>query len=118
MANDSEKEPALPKVGSEPPGLAPERDDPALPPPAQEHPAKELRAAYQQTTEKPTFLGDPALPAALEEKVEELALRERARVREKAHELATEAVEAALAEVVSGAVTPQELVALTKEKGS
>ena len=54
---------------------------------------------------------DPALPPEIEEKVEQLAERERAVVRERAHELATEAVEAALEEVVSGAVTPEELVA-------
>jgi hypothetical protein len=100
MANDIDKEPALPRAGVEPLGLA--GDDPALPPPVQEHLAKELRAAYQQTTEKPAFLGDPALPPVLEEKVEELALRERALMREKAHALGTEAVEAALEEVVSG----------------
>jgi hypothetical protein len=102
MAHDTEKEPTLPKVGAGTSGLDPERDDPALPPPVQEHLAKELRAAYQHTTEKPAFLGDPALPPALEKKVEELAERERALMREKAHALGTEAVEAALEEVVSG----------------
>ena len=111
MPNDSEKEPALPKVGSEPPGLVPERDDAALPPPVQEHLAQQLRAAYQETAEKPAFLGDPALPPEIEQKVEKLAERERAIVREKAHALGTEAVEAALEEVVSGAVKPEELVA-------
>ncbi|HEX8665771.1 MAG TPA: hypothetical protein VF744_17275 [Beijerinckiaceae bacterium] len=103
MTNDREKGPALPKVGSEPPGLIPEQDDPALPPPVQEHLAQQLRAAYQETAEKPAFLGDPALPPEIEEKVEKLAERERAMVREKAHALGTEAVEAALEEVVSGA---------------
>jgi hypothetical protein len=111
MANDIEKEPALPKVGSEPPGLVPERDDPALPPPVQEHLAQQLRAAYQETTEKPAFLGDTALPPEIEHTVERIAERERAIVREKAHELGTEAVEAALEEVVTGAVTAEELIA-------
>ena len=77
----------------------------------QEHLAQQLRAAYQETTEKPAFLGDPALPPAIEHTVERIAERERAIVREKAHELGTEAVEAALEEVVSGAVTAEELIA-------
>ena len=102
-------EPVLPRIGAKTPGIG--EDDPALPPPVQEHLAQQLRAAYQETAEKPAFLGDPALPPELEEKVEQLAERERTIVREKAHELATEAVEAALEEVISGAVTPEELVA-------
>ena len=103
MNHSPSEKPALPRIGPETPGVAPERDDPALPPPVQEHLAQQLRAAYQETTEKPAFLGDPALPPEIEEKVERLAERERAIVREKAHELATEAVEAALEEVVSAA---------------
>jgi hypothetical protein len=109
MIDDPEKEPARPKTGAEMPGLALGRGDAALPPPVQEHLARELRAAYEQTAEKPAFLGDPALPPALEKKVEEIAERERALVREKAHELGTEAVEAALEEVVSGALKPDEI---------
>lgn len=103
MSHDPEKEPAFPKIGAEAPGIGPERDDPALPPPVQEHLAQQLRAAYQETAEKPAFLGDPSLPPELEEKVEKLAERERTIVREKAHAIGTEAVEAALEEVVSGA---------------
>jgi DNA-binding transcriptional MerR regulator len=101
MSHDPDNDPALPRIGAEPPGVDPERDDPALPAPVQEHLAQQLRAAYQQTSEKPAFLGDPTLPPEIEEKVEQLAERERAMVREKAHELATEAVEAALEEVVN-----------------
>jgi hypothetical protein len=99
MSHRPDNEPSLPRIGE---------DDPALPPPVQEHLAQQLRAAYQETAEKPAFLGDPALPPALEEKVEELAERERAIVREKAHALGTKAVEAALEEVVSGAARPEE----------
>jgi hypothetical protein len=109
MSHDPEIDPALPRIGPETPGREAEPDDPVLPPPVQEHLAQQLRAAYQQTAEKPAFLGDPALPPELEEKVERIAERERTIVREKAHELGTEAVEAALEEVVSGAVTPKEL---------
>jgi predicted DNA-binding protein len=83
----------------------------------QEHLAQQLRAAYQETAEKPAFLGDPALPPELEDKVEKLAERERAIVREKAHHLATEAVEAALEEVVSGTLTPEELAAASSGRG-
>ena len=115
MSHRPDNEPVLPRIGAETPGVG--EDDPALPPPVQEHLAQQLRAAYQETAEKPAFLGDPALPPEIEQKVEKLAERERAIVREKAHALGTEAVEAALEKVVSGAATPQELVALTKEKG-
>src|SRR3954470_25044414 len=104
-----ENEPSLPKTGAEALGLGPGKTAP-LPPPVQEHLAQQLRAAYQEATEKPAFLGDPALPPEIEHKVEEIAERERKIVREKAHELGTEAVEAALEEVVSGAVTPGELI--------
>ena len=98
-----ENEPSLPKTGVEAFGPAAEKTAP-LPPPVQEHLAQQLRAAYQETTEKPAFLGDTALPPEIEHTVERIAERERAIVREKAHELGTEAVEAALEEVVTGAV--------------
>ena len=95
----------LPETGSEAPGAARESGA-ALPPPVQEHLAKELRAAYQQATEKPAFLGDTALPPAIEEKVEQLAERD-ARMRAKTRKVATEAVRAALDEIVSGSVKPE-----------
>ncbi len=110
MRHSLKEEASLPRIGPETPGIGPERDDPALPPPVQEHLAQQLRAAYQETAEKPAFLGDPSLPPELEEKVEKLAERERTIVREKAHAIGTEAVEAALEEVVSGAVKPEELI--------
>ncbi|MFL5152970.1 MAG: hypothetical protein ACJ8C3_08890 [Microvirga sp.] len=97
-----ENEPSLPKTGAEAFRPAAEKTAP-LPPPVQEHLAQQLRAAYQETTEKPAFLGDTALPPEIEHTVERIAERERAIVREKAHELGTEAVEAALEEVVAGA---------------
>jgi hypothetical protein len=110
MNHPPSDEPSLPRTGAETPGIEGERENPALPPPVQEHLAQQLRAAYQETTEKPAFLGDPTLPPEIEHKVEQIAERERMIVREKAHELGTEAVEAALEEVVSGAVTPAELI--------
>lgn len=33
-----------------------------LPRPVQEHLARQLRATYVETLEKPAYLGDPALP--------------------------------------------------------
>ena len=110
LAMIPENEPSLPKTGAEAFGPAAEKTAP-LPPPVQEHLAQQLRAAYQETTEKPAFLGDTALPPEIEHTVERIAERERAIVREKAHELGTEAVEAALEEVVTGAVTAEELIA-------
>src|SRR3954468_8723138 len=97
-----ENEPSLPKTGVEAFEPAADKTVP-LPPPVQEHLAQQLRAAYQETAEKPAFLGDTALPPEIERKVEQIAERERAAVRDKAHELGTEAVAAALEEVVSGA---------------
>jgi hypothetical protein len=90
----------LPRSESQAPGSAPETGA-VLPPPVQEHLGKELRAAYQQATEKPAFLGDTSLPTAIEEKVEQLAERD-ALTRARARRVATEAVRTALDEVVSG----------------
>jgi hypothetical protein len=104
-----DNQPSLPKAGSEAFGPAAEKTA-VLPPPIQEHLAQQLRAAYEETAEKPAFLGDTALPPEIEHKVEQIAERERSIVRQKAHDLGTEAVEAALEEVVSGALTPEELV--------
>lgn len=109
MKNDPKAEPGLPRTGSDWFGPQPEPSDATLPPPVQEHLAQQLRAAYQETAEKPAFLGDPALPPELERKVAEIANREREAVREKAHHVGVEAVEAALQEVASGAVAPAEL---------
>ena len=82
-----------------------------LPAPVQEHLARQLRATYQVMAAKPAYLGDPALPLEFERHIERLASRERAEIREKVHNLGIEAVEAALEEVVSGAIAPEELAA-------
>lgn len=109
MSNDPKAEPALPRAGPDWFGPQPESSDATLPAPVQQHLAQQLRAAYQETAEKPAFLGDPALPPQIEQKVGELIERERSAVREKVHELGTEAVEAALEEVVAGGVAPDDL---------
>jgi hypothetical protein len=77
--------------------------DPALPRPVQEHLARQLRAEYHRTEDKPAFLGDPAVPAAFDEHL----LRLEAKEREIIGERGLEAVEAALLDP-SGAVKVQE----------
>ncbi len=73
--------------------------DAALPRPIQEHLARQLRAEYHRTEDKPAFLGDPAVPAVFDEHLHRLEEKER----EKIGERGLEAVEAALLDP-SGAV--------------
>jgi hypothetical protein len=80
-----------------------EQLDTALPQPVQEHLGEQLRATYQQMTEKPAFLGDSALPPRFEHHIQQIENRERAETRERAHDLGVEAVEAALQDDASGA---------------
>jgi hypothetical protein len=77
------------------------RLDTALPPPVQEHLGQQLRAAYQQMTDKPAFLGDSALPPRFEHHIQQIESREREEIRERAHDLGVEAVEAALQDIAS-----------------
>jgi hypothetical protein len=70
-------------------------DDAALPRPVQEHLARQLRAEYHRTEDKPAFLGDPAVPPVFDEPLRRLEEKHRERV----HDRAVEAVEAALADV-------------------
>lgn len=67
-----------------------------LPRPVQEHLARQLRATYVETQEKPAYLGDPALPAAFDDQLHRLAAGERQRIRERASRQGLEAVAAAL----------------------
>ena len=69
---------------------------PALPRPVQEHLARQLRAAYVETQDKPAFLGDPALPVAFDEHLHALRSVEIARERERAGEQGLAAVSTAL----------------------
>jgi hypothetical protein len=92
-------------------GEAPLHTGAPLPPPVQEHLAQQLRATYQVMAEKPAFLGDPMLPPQFDRHINELESRERSAVREKAHNLGVEAVEAALQEVASGSCGPDPLIA-------
>jgi hypothetical protein len=77
--------------------------DPALPRPVQEHLARQLRAEYHRTEDKPAFLGDPAVPAAFDEHLHRLEAKEREIIGERG----LEAVEAALLDP-SGAIKVQE----------
>ncbi len=75
----------------EPRSIPPAADDtPALPRPIQEELARQLRGTYQTVSEKPAYLGDPALPPQFEEPVRKLARSI------KAHDEGVEAVRRAL----------------------
>jgi hypothetical protein len=67
-----------------------------LPRPVQEHLARQLRATYVETLEKPAYLGDPALPPAFDDHLNRLAARERQKTRERASRQGLAAVAAAL----------------------
>jgi hypothetical protein len=67
-----------------------------LPRPVQEHLARQLRATYVETQEKPAYLGDPALPSAFDDHLHRLAAGERQRTRERASSQGLAAVAAAL----------------------
>jgi hypothetical protein len=88
--NTHDVPPALPGEGS---------GDTALPRPIQEHLARQLRAEYHRTEDKPAFLGDPAIPAVFDEHLHRLEEKEREIIGERG----LEAVEAALLDP-SGAV--------------
>lgn len=60
----------------------------------QEHIGQQLRTEYDIVAEKPSFLGDPAIPEQFDWQIARLETRERA------HSEALEAVEKALEEIV------------------
>ena len=72
----------------------------ALPRPLQEHLAQQLRSTYQTVSEKPAFLGDPAIPVEFEHHLQRLEEVETGRRREKVHTQAVEAVKSALEDIV------------------
>ncbi len=72
----------------------------ALPRPLQEHLAQQLRSTYQTASEKPSFLGDPAIPVEFEHHLQRLEEVETGRRREKVHTQAVEAVKNALEDIV------------------
>jgi hypothetical protein len=94
-----------------------ERDDPphdgeapeaTLPRPVQEHLARQLRAAYVETQDKPAFLGDPALPPAFDEHLYALRASETARERERASTSGLSAVSTALESLDEPDARPEE----------
>jgi hypothetical protein len=70
----------------------PGEEEAALPRPVQEHLARQLRAEYHRTEDKPAFLGDPVVPPAFDEHLQRLEAKEREIIGERG----LEAVEAAL----------------------
>lgn len=111
MSDDPDDKATAPPNGAEagaPEGaeVQSDRSTAPLPSPVQEHLAQQLRATYQVMSEKPAFLGDPVLPPEFDRHIARLEERERKDVREKAHNLGIEAVEAALQDLASGAAAP------------
>jgi hypothetical protein len=80
------------------PKLAPDEEAPILPMSVQEHLGQKLRAAYYETSDRPAYLGDPAIPPELDAHVRRLEQRERVHVK------GIEAVEEALGDIL----TPRE----------
>lgn len=67
-----------------------------LPRSVQDHLARQLRAAYVETLDKPAYVGDPALPPQFDDHLRRLAVNERQRRRERASRQGLAAVAAAL----------------------
>jgi hypothetical protein len=80
------------------PKPVPDEEAPSLPKPVQEHLGQKLRAAYYETSDRPAYLGDPAIPPELDAHVRRLEQRERVHVK------GIEAVEEALGDIL----TPRE----------
>jgi hypothetical protein len=62
----------------------------------QEHLGQHLRAAYYEASERPAYLGDPAVPAEFDPHVRKLEQRDRI------HNRGVEAVEEALGPLIGG----------------
>jgi hypothetical protein len=69
---------------------------PALGRPLQEHLGQQLRTTYHVMTDKPSFLGDPAVPPQFEEHLQRLEAKDRERHRDKVRQRGIAAVETAL----------------------
>ena len=67
----------------------------ALDEPVREHLGKQLRSTYHVMTEKPSFLGDPAIPPQFDSLIHKLEKRDRERA-DAIHGRAVAAVEGAL----------------------
>ena len=72
------------------------RNTPPLPPAVQEHLGQMLRADYYERSEKPRYLGDPALPLEFDPYLYRLEQKERAlritRIREQGAQAVAEAL--------------------------
>lgn len=76
------------------PDGAPEEAAPILPKRVQEHLGQKLRAQYYETSDRPAYVGDPAIPPELDTHVRRLEQRERIHVK------GIEAVEEALGDML------------------
>jgi hypothetical protein len=77
------------------PDAAADEAAPILPKPVQEHLGRKLRAAYYETSDRPAYVGDPAIPPELDTHVRRLEQRERIHVK------GIEAVEEALGDILA-----------------
>lgn len=75
--------------------------------PIQEHLGKQLRSTYNVLTEKPAFLGDPAVPSQFDGLIQKLEARDRQRT-EAIHDRAVAAVEGALQEALGAGPEPDD----------
>ena len=78
--------------------------------PLQEHLAQRLRSAYHELSDKPAFLGDPAVPVEFEYQLARLEAAEKVRHKERVHNQAVEAVKAALADITADSLPPRPAV--------
>jgi hypothetical protein len=69
---------------------------PSLPTSIQDHLGRLLRAEYYERSDKPRYLGDPALPLEFDPYLHELEQKERAVRTRRIRELGTNAIAAAL----------------------
>ena len=99
MSIEYGKREAMISAGGQGPSDANREPASGLARPLQEHLAQKLRSAYHELSEKPTFLGDPAVPVEFEYQLARLAAAERVRHEEKVHNQAVEAVKAALEDI-------------------
>ncbi|MCB8823263.1 hypothetical protein [Microvirga rosea] len=78
-------------------------NQPPLPRQVQEHLGQKLRAQLYETTAKPRYLGDPAIPQEFDALLEKLDRRDRMRRSEQIAQIAHRAVEDALKGLVTAA---------------
>jgi hypothetical protein len=99
MSSDDREDEGAPAKGGL--GRAGHEPTSSLPRPLQEHLAQQLRSAYHELSDKPSFLGDPTLPVEFEYHLARLEAVERNRLIERIRREGLEAVRSALEEIVA-----------------